>query len=146
MSEFEQTTPYLKSLPTRLLALAGTRGSAISRAALMKHDATHFDFAVMATLVGEGSISQAELCRRTGLDRKDIATVVTALEGRGDVERSADAGDARRKIVTITPQGSVRFETLKRAMADSQDEATAMLSREETATLVAILNKMLTSA
>ncbi|MCZ4256977.1 MarR family winged helix-turn-helix transcriptional regulator [Sulfitobacter sp. G21635-S1] len=145
MSEFEQTTPYLKSLPTRLLSLAGTRGSGLSRSALAKHCATQFDFAVMATLVGEGAISQAELCRRTGLDRKDIATVVTDLEKRGDVERSTDLGDARRKIVDITSQGASRFAELKTVMAESQAVATAMLSADEKQALIAILNKMLAS-
>ncbi|WP_370209041.1 MarR family winged helix-turn-helix transcriptional regulator [Pararhodobacter marinus] len=143
MPGFEQTTPYLKALPTRLLAIAGVRGSSISRAALAEHGSGQFEFSVMVTLAEYGAVSQAELCRRTGLDRKDVATVVLTLEQAGHVARTADAGDARRKIVSLTAEGQSRFARLRQVADDSQDRALAMLSESERATLVALLQKIL---
>lgn len=144
MPDLELSSPYLRELPTRLLAMAGIRANAASRAALTEHDASHFDFSVLVTLETWNGLSQAELGRRTGLNRKDVADTVARLEHRGSVSRESDPKDARRKIVTLSTEGRAWLQDLKKEVDAAQIAITTVLSPEEVSDLVTILQRILT--
>ena len=56
--------------------------------------------------VGElGSVSQNQLGRDTAMDAATIKGVVDRLIKRGLVKASADPGDHRRSLITLTPPG-----------------------------------------
>ncbi|MEU4834838.1 MarR family winged helix-turn-helix transcriptional regulator [Streptosporangium sp. NPDC023615] len=56
--------------------------------------------------IGPGGTTAVELGRRLGVSKQAAGKTVDTLERLGYVERVADAGDARRKIVRLTGRGT----------------------------------------
>src|ERR1019366_2488804 len=54
---------------------------------------------------GTGGATATELGRRLGVSKQAAAKSIESLERLGYVERSADPGDARRKVVRLTARG-----------------------------------------
>jgi DNA-binding MarR family transcriptional regulator len=144
-----EKAPLLRDLPSRLLAqTAALVGRAVSEV-LEAEGAHRHQFAVLATLEAFGALSQAELCRRTDLDRSDMNTIVNALEVDGSVTRAVDADNRRRNIVTLTARGRRRFARLKARLEEVQDRVLKPLSqaeRSELMRLLEVLHDHLTSA
>ncbi|GAY12864.1 MarR family winged helix-turn-helix transcriptional regulator [Pseudonocardia sp. N23] len=55
--------------------------------------------------IGPRGATAVELGERLGVSKQAAGKTVEALVERGYARRDADPGDARRKIVTITPRG-----------------------------------------
>jgi DNA-binding MarR family transcriptional regulator len=134
-----EKAPALRDLPSRLLAqTAALVGRAVTEV-LEAEGAHRHQFAVLATLEAFGASSQAELCRRTDLDRSDMNTIVNALEADGSVTRAVDADNRRRNIVTLTARGRRRFAQLKARLEEVQDRVLKPLSPTERRELVRLL-------
>jgi DNA-binding MarR family transcriptional regulator len=134
-----EKAPALRDLPSRLLAqTAALVGRAVTEV-LDAEGAHRHQFAVLATLEAFGASSQAELCRRTDLDRSDMNTIVNALEADGSVTRAVDADNRRRNIVAMTARGRQRFAQLKARLEEAQDRVLAPLSLAERDELVRLL-------
>jgi len=134
-----EKAPVLRDLPSRLLAqTAALAGRAVTEA-FEAEGAHRHQFAVLATLEAFGAASQAELCRRTDLDRSDMNTIVNALEVDGSVIRAVDMDNRRRNIVTLTARGRRRFAQLKARLQEVQDRVLKPLSRAERSELVRLL-------
>lgn len=129
----------LARMPSRLLAQAAAAAGRIVGDGLAAAGAHRYQYAVLATLAELGPASQAELSRRTGLDRSDMVATVGALEGEGSVARAVDAGDRRRNVVSLTDAGVSRLAALDAALAPLQERVLAPLAPEERATLVRLL-------
>jgi MarR family transcriptional regulator, organic hydroperoxide resistance regulator len=52
----------------------------------------------------EDGISQAQLAARTRLDKSTLTLMLNRLEKQGQLRRSQDRRDARRRIVELTPR------------------------------------------
>ena len=91
---------------TWLLSRANARAQAILAAGFADAGFRGYAYRLMAALAEGGPLSQAELGRRTGIDRKDVAVALAELELRGFVAREPDRSDARRKVVSLTPAGA----------------------------------------
>lgn len=59
---------------------------------------------VLAWLALEGELSQVELARCANVEPPTIVRVLDCMERDGLIERAADEGDRRRKIIRPTPQ------------------------------------------
>ena len=81
-----------------------------------------YHYRLLAALEQGGAMSQAELGRRTGIDRSDVTGALGDLEPRGLVLRAADPTHGRRKIVTITPDGVARLGELDAVIDGVQEE------------------------
>jgi DNA-binding MarR family transcriptional regulator len=103
------------------------------------------DFAVLAALEEYGSLSQAGLGRRLGLDRNDVSGIVTRLENGGHVDRQVDPASRRRNVVTLTASGKRYLEEIQRHADAAQDELLAGLSATERQQLNELLAKLLGS-
>jgi DNA-binding MarR family transcriptional regulator len=134
-----EKAPVLRDLPSRLLAQTAALAGRIVAEVLEGEGAHRHQFAVLATLQAFGASSQAELCRRTDLDRSDMNAVVTALEATGSVERKVDPDNRRRNIVTLTARGRRRFAQLRERLEQAQDRVLAPLDRGERRELVRLL-------
>jgi DNA-binding MarR family transcriptional regulator len=55
--------------------------------------------------IGPSGTTAAELGRRLGVSKQAAGKSIDSLERLGYVERGADPGDARRKVVRLTPRG-----------------------------------------
>ncbi len=57
---------------------------------------------IVYALWKESPLSQTQLAERTRLDKSTLALMLERLEASGQVERTTDPVDARRKFVTLT--------------------------------------------
>ena len=96
----------------------------------------------MAALEQYGESSQADLSRRTGIDRKDVVHALNDLEARGFVTRTPDRADARRNVVSLSESGGVELVRLDGVVAGVQDEVLAPLSGAERRQLLQLLGKL----
>lgn len=101
-----------------------------------------YQFAVLATLDEFGPVSQAELCRRTDIDRSDMTGAVNALEEAGDILREVDPASRRQNIVALSPDGKVRFKKVLKAQREAQDRLLGVLSNQDRDELVRLLQSL----
>jgi DNA-binding MarR family transcriptional regulator len=134
--------PVLKDLPSRLLGQAASLVGRVTEAALAEAGAHRYQFAVLATLDAFGAASQADLCRRTDLDRSDMNAVVGVLEAGGAVTRAVDPANRRQNIVALTAKGRARFEELRALVHAAQETAFAPLSAADRKALVRLLERL----
>ena len=66
------------------------------------------EFALRA--IDGGADTASELGRRLSVSKQAAAKTIAALEHLGYVERAADASDARRKRIQVTPRGRELME------------------------------------
>jgi DNA-binding MarR family transcriptional regulator len=71
-----------------------------------------YGFAMQA--IGRDGATASELGRRLGVSKQAAGKTVDRLVELGYAERSADAADARRKLVRLTPRG---YDALARSAA-----------------------------
>lgn len=83
-----------------------------------------------------GSMTTAELARREQISPQAMGTTIASLENLGLVARSADAADARRSILSLTPEGLAAIRTGRNALVD---RITAILEESFAAAEIEIL-------
>jgi MarR family transcriptional regulator, lower aerobic nicotinate degradation pathway regulator len=100
-------------------------------------------YAILAGIDQYRSLSQAELCRKLGVDRGDAVAVLNGLEKEGLARRVPDPADARRNVVEITPSGKAKLYELDVLVEEAQDELLERFSREERNQLNGLLRKLI---
>lgn len=136
------------ALPARLRALTSWQTSKLSTigarmTARRMPLSARSDFAVLAALEEYGALSQADLCRRLGLDRNDVSGIVSRLEAAGHIERRTDPQDRRRNLVSVNRSGTRYLERIQLNADDAQAELLAGLTADERRQLHALLAKAL---
>jgi MarR family transcriptional regulator, lower aerobic nicotinate degradation pathway regulator len=101
-----------------------------------------YHYRLLAGLEEWGPASQADLARRTSVDRSDVVTVLGELERLGLIERTVDPTNRRRNIVSITRAGSQRLEALDRVIDEVQDRVLEPLSQNERRQLTKLLRRL----
>ncbi|HZA19632.1 MAG TPA: bifunctional helix-turn-helix transcriptional regulator/GNAT family N-acetyltransferase [Actinomycetota bacterium] len=71
-----------------------------------------------------GPVTAADLRTRLGIDAGYMSRVIGGLERRGILARTRSDKDARRRPITLTPEGRASFELLDRA---ANDQVAAMV-------------------
>jgi len=128
--------------PTWLLSRANARSQGILGAAFAEAGIRGYHYRLMAATEQYGPLSQADLGRRTGIDRKDVTLAVTELEDRGLLARERDPADNRRNVVTLTAVGHTELVRLDGILADVQKAVLAPLSPSEQRTLIGLLKRL----
>jgi MarR family transcriptional regulator, lower aerobic nicotinate degradation pathway regulator len=123
-----QISMHAQRLLTERLAASGSRG---------------YHYRLLAALHEFGAASQAELGRRTGMDRSDVVAALNELAGHGLIRRSPDPADRRRNIITVTPVGTAHFQQLDSLLGGVQDELLAPLAPAERKQLIELLTRVL---
>ena len=131
--------PLWRNLASRLLNQTAILVGRVVSEALAVEGTHRYQLATLATLDAFGAVSQAELCRRTNIDRSDMNGVVNALEAEGIVRRVADPDDRRQNIVQMTGKGKARFGRLKAGLALAEDRALAPLAAADRRELLRLL-------
>jgi DNA-binding MarR family transcriptional regulator len=134
--------PLWRNLASRLLNQTAILVGRVVSEALAVEGSHRYQLAVLATLDAFGAVSQAELCRRTNIDRSDMNAVVNELEAAGIVTRVSDPDDRRQNIVEMTEAGSARFERLKAGLAAAENRALAPLTAADRRELLRLLRKL----
>jgi len=138
----ESLSPVLAArLGYQLKALHGRLTAAVTRA-IGSLDIDVRDLAVLAVLLAEPPMSQADAGRRLGQDRTTMVATVDRLESRGLLERRADPADRRRNLLQVTAAGRRLHERGERARAGAEASVLAALSADEVAVLRRLLGRL----
>lgn len=100
------------------------------------------DYAILAGLEEFAPISQAELGRRLGFDRKNIVVALDRLGADGRTKRAADPTDPRRNTITITPAGRATLRRADEQLAAAHGALLEPLTAQERQQLDALLQRL----
>lgn len=101
----------------RLLSIAGRLVEQAWIAALADHGLSHAGF-IALHLIGTGSPSQAELASQAKVEAQTMSRTLDKLERDGFIRRSRDPKDARRHVVSRTPEGERAWDSAKHLEAE----------------------------
>ena len=87
-------------------------------------------------------IGQSDLGRRLQMDRATVMAIVNRLAARGYVARGDHCGDARRRVLTLLPEGAVALDRAKGAIRAHEDWLKARFTKREVTQLVALLARI----
>jgi MarR family transcriptional regulator, lower aerobic nicotinate degradation pathway regulator len=132
----------VRTLPSWLLGQAARRAHDLVADAFAHEGIGRQHYTVLASLAESGPASQADLGRRLWLDRSDAHAFVSALEQSGLIQRTADPDDQRRKVVTITVDGTRTLKRLRQKIQYAQDQILAPLDAREREQLIALLERI----
>lgn len=136
------TLRRIRGQPTWLLNRANVRAQQIMHDAFAREGVRGYHFRLLAALDEFGPASQADLGRRTGIDRSDIVATVSDLVAGGLASREPDPDDRRRNIIAISGRGVETLHRLDAVLAAVQDAVLEPLSDRERATLTRLLAKL----
>ncbi|GAB3205050.1 MarR family winged helix-turn-helix transcriptional regulator [Nocardia tengchongensis] len=139
----EGASGRLRALPTRLLGQVAIIANRCTEKALESTGSRRYHYALLATLDEHGPLSQAEVGRRTGIDRSDVVAAVNDLADRGLLVRAPDPADRRRNTLTLTPAGRDHLADLDTRLEAAQRELLPGFSTAERANFVLLLNRVL---
>jgi len=97
---------------------------------------------LLVQLLGGGRRA-AELAETTGVSRQAMAQVIATLERDGYIERVADPGDSRAKLVCLTATGRAALRLMRSSNSALEDEWRARIGDDRLATLSEILTELL---
>jgi MarR family transcriptional regulator, lower aerobic nicotinate degradation pathway regulator len=132
----------VRALPSWLLSQVALQARNVVTRHLGAVEGHRSQLSMLAALVEFGPMSQADLGRRLGLDRSDVAAAVAVLARDGLVDRTPDPQDRRRNVVRVTTEGQVRLTALLAAADSAQDELLAALTPAERDQLTALLSRV----
>ncbi|MFI5957390.1 MarR family winged helix-turn-helix transcriptional regulator [Cryptosporangium sp. NPDC051539] len=134
----------LEGRPTWLVSRVHARSSSLLSAGFeaFGDGLRSYHYRLLAALEERGPASQAELGRMTGIDRSDVTGALIELESRGSVKRAVDPDHKRRKVVTITPEGSERLLQLDAIVDHVQDEFLAPLTVAQRRQFVILMSRL----
>jgi DNA-binding MarR family transcriptional regulator len=119
--------------------------SAFERSAALRfrreHDVSLGEWRALALLAAGKANTLNRLARLAGLDRAQMSRVVTKLGERGLVARSSGPGNS--SPISLTEDGVRVYEGLIAAARERNSTFLGSLSEHETATLDAVLDKLL---
>jgi MarR family transcriptional regulator, lower aerobic nicotinate degradation pathway regulator len=110
--------------------------------ARMMPDVTPTQFAVLAKLLDEDTISQNQLGRLVGMDAATTKGVVDRLRAKGFVRRTKSTSDMRRLDISLTPEGHAFAAQAVRTATDISQATAANLTRREVERLLDLLDKL----
>jgi MarR family transcriptional regulator, lower aerobic nicotinate degradation pathway regulator len=110
--------------------------------ARMMPDVTPTQFAVLAKLLEEDTISQNQLGRLVGMDAATTKGVVDRLRAKGFVRRTKSTSDMRRLEISLTPEGRAFAERAVQSAAEISAATAQNLSRRELERLLELLDKL----
>jgi MarR family transcriptional regulator, transcriptional regulator for hemolysin len=90
-------------------------------------------------------ITQADLAKFMRIEGPTLVRILDRLEADGLVTRAVDAGDGRRKSVTLSAAGRAALAPQRRTVAALRKDALAHLSDREIDAGIALLRKILPS-
>ena len=125
-----------------LLRCAHQRASEVFNAVMGRFGVTPTQFAALAKLDDQGSVSQNQLGRLTRMDPATISGVVGRLIARGYVRQATDIKDARLVMLTLTPVGQAAVTAMKGAAAEVTHRTLEPLDAGKRAALLQALAKI----
>ena len=108
----------------------------------MMPDVTPTQFAVLAKLLEENTISQNQLGRLVGMDAATTKGVVDRLRAKGHVRRTKSTSDMRRLEISLTAEGRAFAEQAVQTATEISATTAQNLTRRELDRLLELLDKL----
>lgn len=124
-----------------LLRLASQRHSTIFLQQISEN-LTPTQFSTLIRISEFGDLSQNHLGRLASMDVATIKGVVDRLKAKELIQSSADKGDKRRSLISLSAKGRKLIDTLKEDGARISENTLAPLHHSERKTLVNLLLKI----
>lgn len=131
-----------KFLPYRLSVLSNRLSAAIAESYSRRFGLTIPEWRVVAVLALDPGISAAEVAERTAMDKVAVSRAVRRLLATGRARREMAAGDRRRSVLELTPEGRRIYQRITPALRSFEAELLAGLSAREQRLLDAILRRL----
>ncbi len=138
----DSVDPYrLEDQVGYLLRLASQRHSIIFQNRISR-DLTPTQFSTLIRVAEKKEVSQNQLGRLAAMDIATIKGVVDRLKAKGLLRATADPGDKRRSIISLTDAGAQLMDQLYADGFRISQETLAPLKKSEQKTLLALLRKI----
>jgi DNA-binding MarR family transcriptional regulator len=131
-----------KFLPYRLSVLSNRLSAAIAESYSRRYGLSIPEWRVIAVLALEPGLSAAEVAERTAMDKVAVSRAVRRLLSTGRARRETAAGDRRRSVLELTPDGRRIYRRVTPALRRYEAELLAGLSATEQRQLDAILRRL----
>lgn len=105
-------------------------------------DLTPVQYAALVAIREHPGIDATRVAGLIAFDRTTISGVLERLEAKGLLTRKASKDDKRIKILNLTAEGKRLLGAVEPHVATAQARILAPLSREEQATLMALLGRL----
>jgi len=146
MDDLDGRSPErVRAQPSWWLNQAAGLANRLVAAELADVGARRHHVSLLAALEEGGPTSQADLGRRTWIDRSDVVAALDELTVGGFVVRDPDPTDRRRNVVTVTAAGRRHLAKLERRLTRAQDALLADLDDVERAELLTLLRRVVTT-
>lgn len=99
---------------------------------------------VLRTLA-ENALTASQLGERLGITAQGAAKVVDEMVRHGYVERRADPGDKRAKLLHLSDRGRDMLETVRAFHAEYERELIARVGADQVATVRAVLSEIISA-
>jgi len=100
---------------------------------------------LLIPLLGGGRHA-SDLAETLGVSRQAVAQVVTRLEGDGYLTRITDPGDARARLICLTPRGRAALRTMRASARAVEDDWRERLGAGQLASFRDMLVTLLSAA
>jgi DNA-binding MarR family transcriptional regulator len=101
---------------------------------------TALQYTALTVLERHPDLSSAQLARNSFVTAQSMADMITALEGRGLIERHRDRADRRRLVVALTPGGRELLDRYRDQVSALEAQMLADLTKTEITNLRRSLN------
>jgi MarR family transcriptional regulator, temperature-dependent positive regulator of motility len=132
----------LHEMPGHLFRRLHQQGVALYGVHAAGFDLTPVQFAALSAIAAWPDSDQSSIGRAIACDKATVGAVLDRLEGKGLVERVADAADRRAWRLRATPAGLDVLERIAPKVAAVQRELLAPLGAEEVGQLMGLLARL----
>lgn len=144
MTEDGTGIPELNQRIPFLLSQIGVQIAEDFVARLRPHGVGPRTYAVLMALHADDGQSQRQLSQRLGIHRNAMVAVVDKLQAQGLVVRNPHPGDRRAFAVTLTARARALLPDLDAHGRAQEDQITAVLTDDERAQFLALLQRVST--
>jgi DNA-binding MarR family transcriptional regulator len=115
-------------------------------ARMKKFDLRAVDFSVLTLVNANPNMTQKRLSQAVNVSPPNLAILLDKLEERGLIMRQRNPLDKRSQTLVLTPEGSRLCSRAEKTVSELEADATSMLSTEERAQLLTLLQKIFLQA
>lgn len=109
---------------------------------MAKYELRPVDYTVITLINMNPNMTQKRLSQAINVSPPNLATLLDRLESRGLLVRQRNPADKRSQTLALTPEGLSICRKADKTAYELEYEATAVLSDEERAELLRLLQKM----
>jgi DNA-binding MarR family transcriptional regulator len=129
-------------LPYRLNVLASLASNALAEIYAERFGLTIPGWRVVATLGQYGVRTARDIAAHGVMHKSTVSRAVSGLEARRLIRRAANSKDRREELLELTPEGRSVYEALAPEALAFERRLTSILTADEQAGLMALIDKL----